>query len=108
MKRVGLAFGVILTLLLTSMSSAEETPPDFKDSVVKIFASTSAPDINKPWQAQMRKRAIGSGVVIAGGRILTSAHVVAYATFVEVKKMIQTSVTMPRSKLLEMIAIWRF
>jgi len=80
---------IVLTagiILFAGRSYAVGAETDFKGSVVKIFASTSTPDINKPWQAQMRKRAIGTGAVIAGNRILTSAHVVAYATFIEVKK----------------------
>ena len=74
------------SLLFGGVAYAAESPTDFKSSVVKIFASTSDPDFNKPWQSQMRQRAIGSGAVIAGNRILTSAHVVSYATFIEVKK----------------------
>lgn len=77
---------VCLGLICTNISFAAEPPPDFKGSVVKIFASVSTPDFNKPWQAQMRQRVTGSGAVIAGNHILTSAHVIAYATFIEVKK----------------------
>lgn len=63
-----------------------ETPPDFKSSVIKIFCSYSLPDYRVPWQTKQNGRAIGSGAVISGNRILTSAHVVEHATYIEVKK----------------------
>ena len=84
MKRVIVLIG--LGLILSSHCSAAETPPDFKNSVVKIFVSSSIPNFQIPWQAKENIRATGSGAVISGDRILTSAHVIAYATYIEVKK----------------------
>ncbi len=55
-------------------------------SVVKIFATTQEPDYNCPWQSQTPVASTGSGVLIEGGRILTGAHVVANATFLQVKR----------------------
>ncbi len=54
--------------------------------VVRVFATTQYPDFDCPWQAQPPSRSSGSGVVIEGGRILTGAHVVANATFLQVQK----------------------
>lgn len=54
--------------------------------VVRVFATTQTPDYDCPWQAQPPMRSTGSGVVIAGGKILTGAHVVANATFLQVQK----------------------
>jgi S1-C subfamily serine protease len=54
--------------------------------VVRVFATTQAPDYDCPWQVRPPERGTGSGVVIAGGKILTGAHVVANATFVQVQK----------------------
>jgi S1-C subfamily serine protease len=54
--------------------------------VVRVFATAQYPDYDCPWQAQSPSRSTGSGVVIEGGRILTGAHVVANATFLQVQK----------------------
>jgi S1-C subfamily serine protease len=54
--------------------------------VVRVFATAQYPDYDCPWQAQSPTRSTGSGVVIEGGRILTGAHVIANATFLQVQK----------------------
>lgn len=55
-------------------------------SVVKIFATAQEPNYESPWQARAPSSATGSGVVVGPGEILTGAHVVANATFVQVQK----------------------
>ncbi|HOW70795.1 MAG TPA: trypsin-like peptidase domain-containing protein [Phycisphaerae bacterium] len=50
-----------------------------RQSVVKIFASQSPPNMLRPWEITPASEVTGSGVVIEGGRILTNAHVVSYA-----------------------------
>src|SRR5215204_2802072 len=54
--------------------------------VVRIFATTQEPDYDCPWQALTPDSATGSGVVIGAGEILTGAHVVANATFLQIQK----------------------
>ena len=54
--------------------------------VVRVFATTQEPDYDAPWQTRNPSSSTGSGVVIAGGAILTGAHVVADATFIQVQK----------------------
>lgn len=54
--------------------------------VVRVFATTQEPDYDSPWQTRPPSSSTGSGVVIAGGAILTGAHVVADATFLQVQK----------------------
>ncbi|MBP6630350.1 MAG: trypsin-like peptidase domain-containing protein [Kofleriaceae bacterium] len=54
--------------------------------VVRVFATTQDPDFDSPWQMRAPRSSTGSGVVIAGG-ILTGAHVVANATFLQVQKL---------------------
>ncbi len=56
-------------------------------SVVRIFAHTQAPDYRCPWQAEPPEHSTGSGVIIGKGKILTGAHVVANATFLQVQKV---------------------
>ncbi|MBE7448495.1 MAG: trypsin-like peptidase domain-containing protein [Kofleriaceae bacterium] len=54
--------------------------------VVRVFATTQEPDFDSPWQTRSPSSSTGSGVVIAGGSILTGAHVVANATFLQIQK----------------------
>lgn len=61
--------------------------------VVRVFATTQEPDYDSPWQTKTPSSSTGSGVVIAMGSgaayhaaILTGAHVVADATFLQVQK----------------------
>jgi S1-C subfamily serine protease len=55
------------------------------NSVVKVFSTSRAPDPFKPWAKQSPQESTGSGVVIDGKRILTNAHVIAYASLVQVQ-----------------------
>lgn len=59
--------------------------PAVENSVVKIFSTVRAPDPYKPWAKQSPRDITGSGVIIEGKRILTNAHVVGYASQVEVQ-----------------------
>jgi S1-C subfamily serine protease len=56
-----------------------------ENSVVKIFSTLRMPDPTKPWTKGEPSEATGSGVVIEGRRILTNAHVVLYASQVQVQ-----------------------
>ena len=59
--------------------------PGVENSVVKIFATVRYPDPYKPWSKQSPREISGSGAVIAGKRILTNAHVVLYASQIQVQ-----------------------
>ena len=56
-------------------------------SVVRVLAPTHAPDFNNPWQSLSAESTTGSGVVVGPGRILTGAHVVANATFLQIQRV---------------------
>jgi S1-C subfamily serine protease len=56
-----------------------------ESSVVKVFSTLRMPDVTKPWTKSEPSEATGSGVVIEGRRILTNAHVVLYASQVQVQ-----------------------
>ena len=55
--------------------------------VVRIFATTQEPDYECPWQSLAPSSSTGSGVILGQGRILTGAHVVARATFLQVQRI---------------------
>jgi len=69
-----------------SRSSEGVTPSkSVENSVVKVFSTLRAPDPAKPWSKQSPSEITGSGAVIAGKRILTNAHVVLYASEVQIQ-----------------------
>ena len=55
------------------------------NSVVKIFATMRYPDTARPWTKQAPTEVTASGVIIDGKRILTNAHVVLYATQIQIQ-----------------------
>ncbi|HLX68056.1 MAG TPA: trypsin-like peptidase domain-containing protein [Verrucomicrobiae bacterium] len=55
------------------------------NSVVKIFSTTRYPEMFRPWEKSSPSEVTGSGVVIEGKRILSNAHVVLYASRVEIQ-----------------------
>lgn len=69
-----------------SSSSTAATPSKaVENSVVKVFATLRQPDPTKPWTKMEPSEITASGVVISGKRILTNAHVVQYASEVQVQ-----------------------
>lgn len=54
--------------------------------VVRVYSTYQDPDYECPWQSVAPRGSTGSGVIVGGQRILTGAHVVANATFVQVQK----------------------
>ncbi len=73
------------------VSPAQDAAPDaapapaVENSVVKIFSTMRTPDPFKPWTKQSPRESTGTGVIIEGQRILTNAHVVLYASQVQVQ-----------------------
>lgn len=65
--------------------AADAPAHDIANSVVKIFATVRYPDPYKPWSKQAPAYETASGVVIAGDRILTNAHVVLYASQIQIQ-----------------------
>lgn len=79
-------FWLIAALFAISPAGAVETKQSIKDALVKIYSTTSAPDYRRPWTNRSPARTNGSGAVISGNRIVTNAHVVSYAMFVQVRR----------------------
>ena len=82
--------GALSIPLLTAGARAaapadEPVSHEAENAVVKVFSTIRRPDIVKPWSKQAPVDASGSGVIIEGKRILTNAHVVAYASQVQVQ-----------------------
>ncbi|MGE3819788.1 MAG: trypsin-like peptidase domain-containing protein [Isosphaeraceae bacterium] len=90
--RVGTSFlvlGLAIALAPSSRADAQDQgaaqEDQIRNAVVKITATMRPPDPVRPWTKQSPRDASGTGVIIEGNRILTNAHVVAYASqlFVE-------------------------
>jgi len=76
--------------LAAGLVRGADTPPATTDdtiekSVVKVFATARYPDYFKPWSKQSPVSLVGSGVVVEGKRILSNAHIVLYASEVQVQ-----------------------
>jgi S1-C subfamily serine protease len=69
----------------SSEGEAAALPPSIENAVVKVFSTTRPPDLFRPWTKGAVSEVTGSGVVIDGHRILTNAHVVAYASEVQIQ-----------------------
>jgi S1-C subfamily serine protease len=65
--------------------SADTNFDTVANSVVKIFSTVRYPDVFKPWTKSAPSSITGSGVVIEGKRILSNAHVVEYASQVQIQ-----------------------
>jgi S1-C subfamily serine protease len=79
-----------LVLGLTTLLAAPPVPPAAPpaapaDSVVKVTASVRYPDPTRPWARPRAVEVAGTGVVIAGNKVLTNSHLVRYATEVHVQ-----------------------
>jgi len=66
-------------------ASADANFDAVANSVVKIFSTVRYPDVFKPWTKSAPSSITGSGVVIEGKRILSNAHVVQYASQVQIQ-----------------------
>ena len=80
------SFALIVLLILSQSAQAQALPePDLRNSVVKIHATSKLPSVFQPWRKHPPREGSGTGVIIDGNRILTNAHVVAYATQVYIQ-----------------------
>jgi S1-C subfamily serine protease len=60
-----------------------------RESVIKVFTQSDAPDYDQPWQTQGVDSSVGSGLIVRtkrGPRVLTNAHVVENQVFIEVRR----------------------
>ena len=72
--------------ILTASANAQSELNEIEDSVIKIYTTQAAPDYFTPWRLLTPRQTSGSGAVISGNRILTNAHVVANASYVQAQK----------------------
>ncbi|MEX0618526.1 MAG: serine protease [Pseudohongiellaceae bacterium] len=83
--------GQVLTLtgctLAAGVAGAQDTVvAEIESSIIKIYTTSAEPDYFTPWRLLTPRQGSGSGAVIDGNLILTNAHVVANASFVQAQK----------------------
>ncbi|MGB8332111.1 MAG: trypsin-like peptidase domain-containing protein [Polyangiales bacterium] len=79
-----IVFAAAASSAWTGLGRAQE--PSIAASMVQFFVYSDPPDLAVPWQTEGASLYGGSGVIIAGRRILTNAHVVEHAVGIEVKR----------------------
>jgi S1-C subfamily serine protease len=75
---------VLLLGVALALSARAETNMVEK-SVVKLFSTMRYPDAYAPWTKRSPTEVSGSGVVIPGHRILSNAHLVVYASQIQIQ-----------------------
>lgn len=85
--RATLALSALFVSLMSTSSFAQQSEiRDVEDSIIKIYTTQAAPDYFTPWRLLTPRQSSGSGSVIDGNRVLTNAHVVANASYVQAQK----------------------
>ncbi|XAM01676.1 trypsin-like peptidase domain-containing protein [Phycisphaeraceae bacterium D3-23] len=72
-------------VLLDDPAADEAIDADVRASVVKIHTTARYPNLFQPWRKEGPSESSGTGVIIEGGRIITNAHVVNYASRVYIQ-----------------------
>jgi S1-C subfamily serine protease len=84
---VARSFACALVLMAGMSAIAADAPKSatVENAVVKVFSTVRYPDPYRPWTKQAPAEVTGSGVVIEKKRILSNAHVVLYASQVQIQ-----------------------
>lgn len=86
-KCLSIVFLLIVVIICQQASASDDDEIQrLKNAVVKIYTTSAAPDYFTPWRLLNPQQATGSGSVVNGNRILTNAHVVADARYIQVQK----------------------
>jgi len=73
---------LVIGFSLTSLAGIDRQ----RQSVVKIYVTLQQEDFRQPWQSSPPISGSGSGFIIKGKRLMTNAHVVSDARFIEVQR----------------------
>lgn len=86
MRGTRLLVAITIALLVMLPAAGKESRLDVSRATVKIIRTSVRPDYNQPWKMKEPATSVGSGAIISGKKILTNAHVVSDATYIQVKK----------------------
>ena len=76
----------VIAGLMCIQTNGADIADSGRASVVKITVSTQGGNYSQPWQGQRVSGGSGSGFIIKGKRILTNAHLIADAKFIQVQR----------------------
>jgi len=79
-----IAFSLALCSCLAAAAQSD-AQQDIRSSVVRVLVSQRYPNLMRPWLKQNPQQIWGSGVLVAGNRVLTNAHLVMYASQIDVQ-----------------------
>jgi len=88
MKKHLTAYALLIAavaLLASPAHGANGKEDRLRKAMVKIFTVSAAPNYYAPWRMHDPDQVTGSGCVIDGKRIITNAHVVSNAKFIQVQ-----------------------
>lgn len=85
MPRLRLPAAALLCLSLLA-TAAHAQIGDIRKSVVRIMATSQDPDYKVPWNPGNITRGVGAGFIIDGPRIVTNAHVISNARYINVER----------------------
>lgn len=71
---------------ISSVHASNEEIAEIQDSVIKIYTTQATPDYFTPWALLTPRQSTGTGAVIENNLIMTNAHVVANASYVQAQK----------------------
>lgn len=79
---------ILLPVLLCCLGlvSPFRSNADIEDSVIKIYCASQSYLFNQPWKKSNVSAGRGTGFIIEGNKIITNAHVVSDAKYIEVQK----------------------
>lgn len=80
-RKISLPVLFCLCLMFTFQAIA-----DIEDSVIKIYCASQSYLFNQPWKKTNVRAGRGTGFIIEGNNIITNAHVVSDAKYIEVQK----------------------
>jgi len=72
-------------LLCLPAHAANGKEDSLRKAMVKIFTVSAAPNYYAPWRMHDPDQITGSGCLISGNRIITNAHVVSNAKFIQIQ-----------------------
>ena len=77
---------LVLMLICLPIVLPVESHANVQDAVVKIFTTAKKYNYDTPWQVAGYEPSTGSGCIISENRIITNAHVVSNAAYIEVQR----------------------
>jgi len=77
--------GIITIFFTITLGLTLYSQDNIQNSIVKIFTTKQANDLNEPWNSGRIQRSTATGFIIEGNRIITNAHAVANYRYLQVR-----------------------